>query len=100
MPRARLDPKGLENTERPENGYISEHQKIDGARTQAIPLLEPPLSERQGDGDPEAYVGYFDGVTKSFTRIKQIVGARASLGDRGRVGDGSREVRWDPRPGR
>ena len=29
---------------------------------------------QEGWDDPEAYVCYFDGVTKSFTRIKQIVG--------------------------
>lgn len=29
---------------------------------------------QEGWDDPEAYVCYFDGVTKSYTRIKQIVG--------------------------
>lgn len=29
---------------------------------------------QEGWDDPEAYVCYFDGVTKSFTRIRQIVG--------------------------
>jgi type III restriction enzyme len=31
-------------------------------------------SLQEGWDDPEAYVCYFDGVTKSFTRIRQIVG--------------------------
>jgi type III restriction enzyme len=31
-------------------------------------------SLQEGWDDPEAYVCYFDGVTRSFTRIKQIVG--------------------------
>ena len=31
-------------------------------------------SLQEGWDDPEAYVCYFDGVTKSFTRIKQILG--------------------------
>ena len=31
-------------------------------------------SLQEGWDDPQAYVCYFDGVTRSYTRIKQIVG--------------------------
>ncbi len=50
-------------------------------RVSSLSALEPRYrhiifnqSLQEGWDDPEAYVAYFDGVTKSFVRIRQIVG--------------------------
>lgn len=53
----------------------------DAERISALSQLQPRhkhiifnQSLQEGWDDPEAYVCYFDGVTKSFVRIRQIVG--------------------------
>lgn len=53
----------------------------DAERVSSLSRLEPRhrhiifnQSLQEGWDDPEAYVAYFDGTTKSFTRIRQIVG--------------------------
>jgi type III restriction enzyme len=53
----------------------------DAERVASLSKLEPRFrhiifnqSLQEGWDDPEAYVCYFDGVTKSFVRIRQIVG--------------------------
>ena len=53
----------------------------DAERVTSLSMLDPRYRHiifnqtlQEGWDDPEAYVCYFDGVTKSFVRIRQIVG--------------------------